>query len=528
MKNTILSLISTAALAAILLVVACKSKSASAPPGSESASTSEHAHSGRSHDSEKSNGVLLHAQADCPTGKACFLCDPSQREKGRLWCKEHNRYEDRCWICHRDLEDKSRPFCSEHGVYEDECLLCHPEVGAGGKTGSPPSEKVLMCNEHGVPEHECAICHPDLASGLKPGEALKVNLTSKNSAKKAGVVTAMPTQSSATPSITAYCVVDYNQDQVTMVTPLVQGVVRQIKATFGQKVKQGDVLAILNSPELAEQKNDYLAALAMEKVTKLNYDRKKRPEVRKVTAAQALENAEAAWQVAKVKVSATRQKLLNFDLTEADIQELEETQKPTSLLPIRAPFGGTIVNRKASVGKLATPGSNLFTLADLCSMWLELSIPASHASKLAVGMKVEAQFDSIPEEMFTAELIWIDSEINPKTRLARARALIELPPSRLRKGLFGKAKIHLDESQDSLSVPLSSIQRIDDTSFVFIQKSQTLFAATRVTLAEGSDTVGRVAVVDGLKKSDRIVVVGSYIMRSEFLKSQLGAGCVDD
>ena len=67
----------------------------------------------------------------------CYLCNPALREKGRMWCNEHNRYEDRCWICHPEAQDKTRIYCSEHFLYEDECYLCHPELN---KKKAKPSE----------------------------------------------------------------------------------------------------------------------------------------------------------------------------------------------------------------------------------------------------------------------------------------------------------------------------------------------------------------------------------------------------
>ena len=67
----------------------------------------------------------------------CFICDPKLRDKGRLWCNEHSRYEDRCWICHPEAQDKKRLFCKEHSLYEDECFLCHPELK---KTPAKPAE----------------------------------------------------------------------------------------------------------------------------------------------------------------------------------------------------------------------------------------------------------------------------------------------------------------------------------------------------------------------------------------------------
>jgi len=407
MKITSLYYPILSAILAATLVVSCQKQS---DPKDNDTSNHQHTENSESSESRTSaSEVESHSQANCPTGESCFICDPAKRETGRLWCKEHNRYEDRCWVCHPDLREKSRLFCSEHGVYEDECVICHPEVSDSKKSkkssGRPQKSKVLMCNEHGVPEHECAICQPDLAAGLAPGESLKINLTSKLAAAKAGISTEKPSEQNVSTSVEAYCVADYNRDQVTQVTPLVEGVIRKINVSYGEKVKEGEILAILHSPELAEQKAEFLAAIAKEKYAKLNLLRQQRPAVKKVSSANRLESAEADWNVAAADLSATRQKLLNLDLTEEDINKLIQTQKPTAELPIRAPFGGTIVRREASVGKLATPGANLFTLVDLCSMWLELSIPASEVSKIALGMEVVATFNGSPNETYSGDLI---------------------------------------------------------------------------------------------------------------------------
>ena len=74
------------------------------------------------------NEVVANAHSHDVEGETCFICDETKREKGRLWCTEHARYEDRCWLCQPQLEDKSRLYCKEHSLYEDECFLCHPEV----------------------------------------------------------------------------------------------------------------------------------------------------------------------------------------------------------------------------------------------------------------------------------------------------------------------------------------------------------------------------------------------------------------
>src|SRR5690606_35399680 len=97
-----------------------------------------------------------------------------------------------------------------------------------------------------------------------------------------------------------------------------------------------------------------------------------------------------------------------------------------------------------------------------------------------------------------------------------------------RKGLYGDAHIQVGESEPSLAVPTGSIQTIDGIPFVFVRKEPALFAATRVQLGPGSPSDHLTAIAGGLAPGDQIVSQGSYILRSEFLKALLGAGCVDD
>ena len=124
-----------------------------------------------------------HIHRHIKAGETCFICDSALREKGRLWCEEHARYEDRCWVCHPDSQNKTRPFCAEHNLYADEWLFCHPEdkkPASSDGSGKTHPKAVLLCNEHNVPEHEYGICQPDLAQSLEFGESLKVRFASNN------------------------------------------------------------------------------------------------------------------------------------------------------------------------------------------------------------------------------------------------------------------------------------------------------------------------------------------------------------
>lgn len=472
----------------------------------------------------------VHAAEDCPAKEGCFICDKSKRDAGRLWCKEHDRYEDRCFLCHPDIKDPKRLYCTEHGVYEDECYLCHPELKNKETKSSSPSKSSggLICKEHDVLERECAICHPELASGLKAGGNLKIRVASADSMHKVGVEVSKPEMIDVKPVVEAYATVDYNQNKVAKITPIIEGIVQRIDVVPGQNVGSGEILGMIHSPGLAEMKSSYLAALAKKKLSVLQVNRERKLADKQISAKADLETAEATAEIANVNVAVARQRLINTGLSESEINLLASDGRPTSLLSLKAPFAGVIVKRNVTTGERIEPGEEIFILADLSTMWLELSIPAKNAAGLTQGMKVSATFTDLPDTIVNGELVWIDSAVDGKTRRLKARALITQPPSSLKKGMYGEARIQIRMSNPSLAVPVGAVQNIDGVSFVFVRKEPELYAATRVEIADGTTSKQLTAISKGLSSDDLIVTQGSYILRSEFLKSLLGAGCVDD
>ncbi len=254
-----------AALAAVTLsIVGCDegavSQDRDAHVGHDHASHGDHAE-------EPSAAMILATHEHDDPNEKCFMCDATKRDQGRLWCKEHVRYEDRCWLCHEELENKDRLYCKEHFLYEDECYLCHPELKEGESDATPtengegddtaaatqptanasPDPGGLFCKEHGVYEIECGICQPDLAKTMQPGQNLKIRFPSAQSADKAGVSVGQPQRGESIPAIEALCEVQYNLNAMARVTPLAEGVIRKVQRDVGDRVEAGDVLVEVHS-----------------------------------------------------------------------------------------------------------------------------------------------------------------------------------------------------------------------------------------------------------------------------------------
>ncbi len=489
-------------------------------------------------DENETPNVDVVAHAHVTASETCFICDASKRDSGRLWCAEHSRYEDRCWICQPQLEDKTRIFCKEHSLFEDECFLCHPELKEGREgeeapekesaTGDSPTalHDGLFCKEHNVPERECGICQPQLATALGAGHELKVRFESELSAEKAGVgtITARSIQSQA--SVHAICEVSYNENKLAKITPLASGIVKRVLVDLGTVVISGDALVEIHSSEVAKAKAAYVSAVVDAELKDVACKREEALAQKKISSQRDFQEAEAACKTAKLAESTARQTLQNYGFTDAEIEDIRLVQETSALFFVRAPYNGTLVERAAVVGEATQPGDNLFTLADLSKMWLSLSIPADRTTLVEKGLKVKASFPRENEIETIGELTWVSASIDEKSRMLKGRAVVDNTDLRLRSGMFGEAKILLSSEHSALGIPKEAIQRYENNPFVFVKLEEDLYSLRRVVVEPSSDNL--VAVVSGLKQHESVVVDGAFTVMSEFLKSRLGAGCVDD
>lgn len=467
----------------------------------------------------------------------CFYCDPSLREKGRLWCKEHNRYEDRCWECHPEAQDKSRLWCKEHFLYEDECFLCHPELkkkesapaeskaqASADKEAKPTSAK-LLCKEHGVPEDECGICHPELLTQKQPGQGLKVRLPSAESAAKAGVVVGTPSVDAMAQGIESFAEVTFNQNKLAQITPLVGGIVKSVEVDLGSRVKQGDLLARVTSVAIGEAQSAYVKALAEDRLRDKTLERERNLRAQRISSEKDLQEAEAAHQAAMAAVQQAEQQLRVLGFEDEQIRALAEQKGIPGVLDIRAPFAGEIVERTAVQGAMVEMGKPLFTLADTTAMWAMVNIPESLLSKVRVGQKVELTVESLPGEIFTGKLTWLSAKVDDRTRMARGRVEVGNAEGKLKAQMFARARILLSNSDRAVVVPQSALQNVSGTTVVFVKSTEDIFEARPVRLGAKRDS--HVEIVSGLKPGEPVVVAGSFALKSQFLISRLGAGCVD-
>lgn len=379
-------------------------------------------------------------------------------------------------------------------------------------TAAAGTEGIEMCLEHGVPEAECGICRPDLVDALQPGQRLQIRLGSPEAAARAGIETAPAEVAEVAEGVDCLAELAFNQTRQARITAPVEGFVESVDVDLGSRVEEGDRLARLLSPAIAE-------AVAGAVLTHQTLERERRLRAERVTSEEDLQRAEAQHRSAC-------QQLRVLGFTEAQIDELGANPDQPVLLPIRAPFAGEVARNHAVRGARVAMGEVLFEVVDPSLLWAMLKVPESELGRIRLGLPVELTVAAHPGRKFSGRLTWVAPEIDERTRMVSVRAEIPNPEGRLKAGMFGRARILTGGPSTAVVIPAEAVQRIEGRPFAFVAVAPDLFEARALGIC--SRHGDHVEVLAGLQPGERVAVAGSYQVKSQLLLSRLGAGCTHE
>lgn len=430
----------------------------------------------------------------------CWKCDArlvaAFRAEGD-WCDEHLRPESLCPIC----TGTSRLALAEARI-EQARALSGPTPSAAELAGTPRSQR--------APAAECKT------------DQSKVVLASAEAARKAGLATATAQQRPLQEAIVAHVEMAYDGNRYAQLSSRVAGVVLEVRADLGDRVKARDVLAIIDSPELAAAKSDYLQAMASVALLVTTVERERGLLKSGVATDRDVQESETRLAEARIAQARAEQRLRALGLSDETLRAAAESKEPGSRLPLVAPFDGEIVERAAVVGESVDTARGLFWIADTSQMWALLDI-ADAGAPVQVGRMVRVFIDALGEDPIEGRVSWVSTRIDPRTRTLKARAVLANADGRLRANLFGRAEIEAGDGAAVLVVPRSAVQWDGCCNIVFVPESETIFAPRKVRL--GRSHAGLIEVRAGLREGERVVTTGSFLLKTEILKGEIGAGC---
>lgn len=327
-------------------------------------------------------------------------------------------------------------------------------------------------------------------------------------------------------SLTATAVVRPVADQLAHVSPKVAGKVHSIKAVQGTEVKQGDPLLVLDSIDVGNAAADYLKAKASLEVAKVNFDREEELFKRNATRGADFYEAKGQHIRSQAEYQATRGKLIILGWPKERVDTLKwDDPDGLSKVTIFAPVDGEVIEKHATLGEVVTPETNLFTITNLSSVWVSIDLYQKDFRKVHKDQPVEATCDSHPGKVFKGRITYVGKVLVEETRTLEARVELDNKAGLLQPGMYVTA--HLADNEDEhakevLAVPLSSIQRVGEVPVVFVAKAPGVYERRAVTL--GQRYGDRQEVLVGLEAGVMVVTEGSFTLKSELLRSQMGHG----
>jgi cobalt-zinc-cadmium efflux system membrane fusion protein len=323
-------------------------------------------------------------------------------------------------------------------------------------------------------------------------------------AKAAGVAIATAGPAKINSSFSLPGEIRYNENRTVHVVPRMAGVVERVEVDLGQTVKKGQVLAVIASAGLSEQRSELLAAQRRLALAKTTYEREKKLWQEKISAEQDYLQAQQAMQEADIAVRNAREKLTALGATAT-------SSKSLNTFEIRAPIDGMVMERHISLGEAIKEDADIFTISDLSTVWAEVAIPAKDLNAVRVGEKVVVKATAFAAQA-PGTVSYVGALIGEQTRTAKARISLPNPDMAWRPGLYVTVDIVANQGDVPVAVATDAIQTVNDQPTVFVRVADG-FLPQPVALGRSNGKL--VEVTKGLKPGTRYAGAGSFIVKSE-------------
>lgn len=308
-----------------------------------------------------------------------------------------------------------------------------------------------------------------------------------------------------------------DSDRVARVAPRTDARITAAPVRLGERVKQGQVLASLDSVEVGEAYANFVQAQSELRIAQADLQRAENLVKDEIIPRKDYLRAQSEREKAAASVRAAGDKLRMLGGNPA------AAGRGVSGFSVTAPFAGTVIEKKATIGDLASPSEAMFTIADLSRVWIIADLPESALAQVRVGAQARVVVPSYPSEVFAGKVSQIAAALNKETRTLAARIEVPNADGRLKPDMFATATIEVggSDTKEVISLP--------DAAVVILQGQPTVFvfeqgAYVPRAVQPGERSGGRTVITAGLKAGEQVVTAGTFELKARKQKSQIGGG----
>lgn len=275
--------------------------------------------------------------------------------------------------------------------------------------------------------------------------------------------------------------VSFDQRRVATIVSRVAGRIEEVRVTQWDRVRRGQVILSLYSPDFMTAEAEYLQALVTDRMS-------------------ARLETNPGTNLAPALVSAARRKLELLGMDAADIAAL---RAPAPTVRMRAPIGGVVVENKAVRGAQVNPGDVLYSLGSLDRVWITASVYEEDLARVRVGQELEAVTTAFPNEVFRGQVARISPNIDPDTHTARIRCELRNPAGRLKPQMLARVRL-ITAPGRALVVPQSAVVFDTNAYYVFVVQGADRVVRRRVSLGSWNEH-GYARIASGVEPGQRVV-----------------------
>jgi cobalt-zinc-cadmium efflux system membrane fusion protein len=351
--------------------------------------------------------------------------------------------------------------------------------------------------------------------------------------KNAGLVVGAAEQRARSAETVVPARVALDETRTARIGSLQEGLILQTLAQVGDRVRTGQLLATMHGHAMHDAWAGYRIARA--ELRRLEselafavdaHERLVRLYAEKAVALQEVRRAEVERHGASERVTAAKAEVIRsieelehvgveIDSAEPDTLETNATEQ----IPVRSPMPGAVLERLVTPGTTVTPGTPLYVVSDLSTLWVIAQVDDAMAGTVSRGQPVTVSVAAYPDDRFTATVSFVADAIDPETRRLVVRATLANPGLRLKPDMLATMTLG-GAPRTVVVVPRRAIQTLDGQTTVFVAEPGNRFVARAVTLSEaGADPV---EIVSGLAAGERYVVDGAFILKSQVLAAEGG------
>ena len=428
--------------------------------------------------------------------------------------------------------EKKKPMAMQDTCEKEGTCCPKPDAQPEPETVKGPEKELTRDEvlsercEHKMPMYQCDECRYEVG-------AVKVNPALFKDQSPEGIIRLVhPRQRPAASRLAVTGEIQANDNRTVHITARIPGVIRSVHADLGSAIKAGDLLLEIDSIAVGKAAAEYEKNLSLAALAARAVGREQKLTKEKISPESDLIEAQVKQEEVRTALRAAEQELRTLGLSDTDLESLKSgrADRPKSLLPIRAPQDGIIIARHAATGEATEGGEDLMVLSDTSQVWAWLDLTDRDLAPLQAAQEtapvpVEVRVRAFPGRVFTGRVERVGALMDKETRTVKARALIANPQGLLRPGMFCETLSILGSSDRVWVIPKEAVVSDAGVDFVFKPLTDDYYYRRNVKL--GRVYSDGVEVTAGVAPEDTLVGEGVFMLKSDVLRSKMGAGCAD-